>query len=309
MRRLGAIALLLAAATLAAAAGFAPAAVAQDASELVVRLNRLEGQVRGMSGQIEQLGFENRQLKDQVRKFQEDVEFRFGERSGGGRSPSAAPSNPPPASTGRPARRSDAFDPADVPDAPGAPRQLGSAAPSPALGPADRGRPADSAFSEGGSAPLDINAAARGAPSAPSQARAEPSLPPGSQDARADYDVAYAYVIQKQPAEAEAAFRRFVSAHPRDRLVPDALYWLGESYAGRGRHKEAAEQFLKVSTDHARSAKAPDALYRLGAALAALGAKDQACATLAQVELKYPAASAGVKQGVDREQKRARCPA
>ena len=172
--------------------------------------------------------------------------------------------------------------------------------------PPPRRRGADTAFSEG--APLDLNAAARGGGSPSGEARA-PSLPPAAEDARAEYDVAYAYLIQKQPAEAEAAFRRFITSHPRDRLISDATFWLGDAYAQRGRHKEAAEQFLKVSTDHARSAKAPDALYRLGVSLAALGAKDQACATLAEVERKYPAASAGVKQGVDREQKRVRCPA
>ena len=68
---------------------------AQDAAELVVRLNRLENQSRQMAGQIEQLQFENRQLKEQARKFQEDVEFRFQDGRPGARSavaPSASPS-------------------------------------------------------------------------------------------------------------------------------------------------------------------------------------------------------------------------
>ena len=63
---------------IATAALPAPAA-AQDAADFVVRLNRLENQVRQMSGHIEQLQFENRQLKDQLRKFEEDMEFRFQE--------------------------------------------------------------------------------------------------------------------------------------------------------------------------------------------------------------------------------------
>jgi TolA-binding protein len=107
-------------------------ALAQDAAELVVRLNRLEGQVRQMSGQIEQLQFENRQQKDQLRKFQEDVEYRLQERSGGPARtaapattpPSAAPQSPASASRPDPAQRrlrSDA-----EPAAPGAPRPLGS---------------------------------------------------------------------------------------------------------------------------------------------------------------------------------------
>jgi tol-pal system protein YbgF len=90
--------------------------------------------------------------------------------------------------------------------------------------------------------------------------------------------------------------------------VADATFWLGESYLQRNRPREAAEQFLKVSTDHTRAAKAPDALLKLGVSLSALGAKDQACATFAELERKYPTAAASVKQGVEREQKRARCP-
>ena len=69
----------------------APAARA-GRRRFVVRLNRLEGQFRQMSGQIEQLQFENRQLKDQLRKFQEDVEFRFQEAAAARR---PAPASPP----------------------------------------------------------------------------------------------------------------------------------------------------------------------------------------------------------------------
>jgi tol-pal system protein YbgF len=136
-----------------------------------------------------------------------------------------------------------------------------------------------------------------------------PSAPGGADGPRAEYEAAYAFVKEKQYDQAEAAFRRFLAAHPRDRLAPDATYWLGESYLQRNKTREAAEQFLKVSTEYTRSAKAPDALLKLGVSLSSLGAKDQACATFAEVERKYPTASASLKQAVDREQKRARCPA
>jgi tol-pal system protein YbgF len=98
-----------------------------------------------------------------------------------------------------------------------------------------------------------------------------------------------------------------LQSHPRDKLTPDATFWLGESYLQRQRHREAAEQFLKVSTEYAQSQKAPDAMLRLGIALNALGARDQACATFAELERKFPQAGPSVRQGVEREQKRARC--
>ncbi|TCO12461.1 tol-pal system protein YbgF [Camelimonas lactis] len=83
---------------LALAAGLAvlpaPAARAQDAADIVVRMGQLEEQVRTMSGRIEQLQFENRRLNEQLRKFQQDVEFRLQEKSGGGGA-SPAPSTSP----------------------------------------------------------------------------------------------------------------------------------------------------------------------------------------------------------------------
>jgi tol-pal system protein YbgF len=277
----------------------------EDISDLLVRLNKMEGQVRSLSGQVEQLQFDNRQLKDNLRKFQEDVEFRFQDKGGRGAAPATTPSATPSA-TGRPGRRSDAYDPGTAPEAPGAPRNLGAAPATPGRA---GGRDGIAAIiDERGGAPADLSAAARsGNPDA--LPRATPSTATGSADPRSDYDAAYAYVLNKQYDQAEMALRRFLQSHPRDKLVPDATFWLGESYLQRNRAREAAEQFLKVSTDYTRAAKAPDALLKLGVSLAALGAKDQACATFAELERKYPAASPAVKQGADREQKRARCPA
>ena len=116
-------------------------------------------------------------------------------------------------------------------------------------------------------------------------------------------------IRERQYEQAEMSLRQFIQSHPRDRLVPKATYWLGESYLQRNRSREAAEQFLKVSTDYANSPVAPEAMLKLGASLHALGAKAQACATLAEVERKFPGAGAQVRQSVEREQKRARCAA
>lgn len=103
----------------------APRALAQDAAEIVVRMGQIEDQVRTMSGRIEQLQFENRRLNEQLRKFQQDIEFRLQERAGSG---AGAPATPAPeaapgrerrgdasatdagATTGSVARSGDAFD-------------------------------------------------------------------------------------------------------------------------------------------------------------------------------------------------------
>jgi tol-pal system protein YbgF len=168
----------------------------------------------------------------------------------------------------------------------------------------------DDELPPGASPPLDLGQTGRtaAAPPAGGSVRSGPSVAAtGSGDPRADYDAAYAYLLQRQYEQAEMAFRRFLQSHPRDRYVPDATYWLGESYLQRNRPREAAEQFLAVSTEHPQSQKAPDALLKLGIALNALGARDRACAVFAELDRKYPQAAPGVRQGSDREQKRARC--
>ncbi|WP_375457246.1 tol-pal system protein YbgF [uncultured Methylobacterium sp.] len=307
----------------------APAA-AQDASDFVVRLNRIENQSRMMAGQIETLQYENRQLKEQLRKFQEDVEFRLNEGKGnegkGGRAapaPAGAVNGGNPGAA-RPQKRGDAFDPDQNPGRPGAPMQLGATPPSaPAAVPAapvvqTRRLPEpaidDGEETEGGAGydePVDLTPPARlGTTGALPAARPAASVAAtGTGDAGADYEAAFGHVREKRYEQAEMSFRQFIQSHPRDGHVPAATYWLGESYLARNRNREAAEQFLKVSTDYARSPQAPEAMLKLGVSLNALGAREQACATLAELDRKFPAASPGVRQGVVREQKRARCAA
>ncbi len=132
------------------------------------------------------------------------------------------------------------------------------------------------------------------------------TLPPTA-SAQDEYDLAYGYILHKDYALAEQAFRDFAKKYPNDRLVPDSQYWLGESLFQRQKYRDAAESFLSVSTKYEKSGKAPDSLLRLGQSLAALNQKEAACATLAEVARKFPRASAGVKRGVDQEQKRAHC--
>jgi tol-pal system protein YbgF len=132
------------------------------------------------------------------------------------------------------------------------------------------------------------------------------TLPP-SDSPKDYYDLAYGYILRKDYALAEDGFRTFLRKYPSDRMAPEAQYWLGESLFQRQRYRDAADAFLDVSTKYESTAKAPDALLRLGQSLAALDLKDAACASLGEVQRKYPRAGLAVKQGVDREQKRVGC--
>jgi tol-pal system protein YbgF len=285
------------------AIGLSQPASAQDAADLVVRTGRLENQLRQLSGQIEQLQFENRRLTEQLRKMQEDVDFRFSERGGqrGGAAPApqaTRPSNPPPPA-GR-ERRGDAFDPAAQSGAAGGPRQLGQV-----IDDEFAGNP------NSGQGPMDLSSVGRPVP----DGALPPTTPRGTSVAatgqaaspRELYDLAYAHVLRKEYERAEMSFREFLQSYPRDRLAADATFWLGESYFQRRRYREAAEQFLKISRDYPKANKGADSLLKLGMSLNGLGARDQACATYAKVGVDYPGASNTVRQGVEREQRRARC--
>ena len=105
-----------------------------DPGALVVRIDRLEDELRRANGQIEELQNQNLRLQDQFKRFREDVEFRLS-----GAKPSGGVAAPPPVALSEPPpvlkpRKGDAFDPALDPNAPGAPKVIGSTAPSAPLG-------------------------------------------------------------------------------------------------------------------------------------------------------------------------------
>ena len=132
------------------------------------------------------------------------------------------------------------------------------------------------------------------------------TLPP-SATPRDEFDLGIGYIQRKDYALAEETMRNFQRKYPSDPLMAEAQFWLGESFFQRQQYRDAAEAFLAVTTKFDRSTKAPDALLRLGQSLAALKEKEAACAAFGEVTRKYPHAAGGLKQAVDREQKRVKC--
>jgi tol-pal system protein YbgF len=287
-----------------------------------VRIQQLESQLRQLTGQNEELQYRNRQLEERLRMLQGGAQAApQGAATGqpvaplsnsaalppvyqqppGGYQPQVAapapivqePAGVPP--TGR--RRGDAFDPGQNPNAPGAPRALGGGQlPVPADG--SVGAPVDLASPSGAlPPPPPRNTNATGALT---------TLPP-SATPRDEFDLGVGYIQRKDYALAEETMRNFQRKYPGDPLMAEAQFWLGESFFQRQNYREAAEAFLAVTTKFDRSTKAPDALLRLGQSLAALKEKEAACAAFGEVTRKYPRAAGGLKQAVDREQKRVKC--
>src|SRR5215470_17430227 len=77
---------------------FALTAGAQSSgSDIFVRLDQLEGQIRALTGQIEQLQYRNQQLENQLRRMQEEGGARQQAMAPPPRSP---PALPPPSGAG-----------------------------------------------------------------------------------------------------------------------------------------------------------------------------------------------------------------
>jgi tol-pal system protein YbgF len=310
-------------------------------SELVARLGQLENQIRQLTGMVEELQHRNNQLEQQLKRVQQDTDYRFQEMTPSSRPvpqrgqgavqqppappppvaqrqappPVVVPDQPATPSTG--GRRGDVFDPTAAPDAPGAPRNLGTLPTGPG---GDAGAP-----NRAPGAPLDLGSLAgpggqgqvppagfpKGQQPPPQVGQQAVLAPSGS--AKDEYDLAYGAILRRDYELAVDGFRTFLTHHSTSRepdaqrLVPDAHYWLGEAQYQRQQYNDAAEIFLKISTDYPNAVKAPDALLRLGQSLAALGERETACASLGHVLAKYPKASPNVKRAVEQEQKRARC--
>ena len=285
-------------------AGSVPA----GAPELVLRVNRLEEELRQANGRIEELENAEHRLEDQLQKFRQDVEFRFGERSGQAQppAPAAAPADAGAASpqavnegsaAARP-KRSDAFDPEAMPNAPGAPQPLGTTAPSaPLVHPAPL--PAGS--------PLELGKGSAPTPPAPNGPLITGSGVAMLDAPREQFNTALQAFQTGEYQQAEDGFKAFMSANTGHRLTPDAIFYLGEIYFQRSRPREAAEQYLKVTTDYSKSSRAPESMVRLGQTLAALGNAEQACATFTEFGKRYPAATASVKRLAEREMAKDHC--
>lgn len=294
----------------------APLSDGGDSSSIANRLNsridELENQIRELTGRFEQVEFNSSQANRRIDKLVEDVDFRLTqiERGSAGQPGAAAGSieqvKPPaatPAAGPQPgqqavasqnqARGSTSATPGQAPSKEGV---LGSM-PADAQG---RPLPPGSGGGQGSVAPQQTARAT--APAAPS-ARAK--LPAGSTQER--YNYAYKLLVQSDYADAEAAFREFLGAHPQDPLAGNAQYWLGETYYVRQQYEPAAQAFLQGYQGYGKSAKAPDSLLKLGMSLAAMKKNPEACAALGQLAKDFPNAPQHVKDAATRERGKIGC--
>ncbi|MGY8957309.1 MAG: tol-pal system protein YbgF [Alphaproteobacteria bacterium] len=257
-------------------------------SNLQITTSSLEEQMRRLTGQIEQLDFQVRQLNDRMDRLVADVDFRLrGLEDGNGPSNASRGGGQPVAPT--------------VPQAPG---EVTVQAP----GSGASGVIGTLTESQLRAAGIKSSSPAETVETANVPAEAAPApvtLPDGSpQD---QYSYARQFLLRRDFVNAEQALAAFVIAHPEDGLAGNAQYWLGETFYVRGDFQTAARTFAEGFQRYPDSSKAPDNLLKLGMSLAQLDQQADACITLKKLRVEYPQAPTSIVQRADREIGRLQC--
>jgi tol-pal system protein YbgF len=84
-----------------------------------------------------------------------------------------------------------------------------------------------------------------------------------------------------------SGFRTYIQNYPKTSLVPNAQYWLGESYYSQKNYAQAIEEFEVVIRDYPDNPKVPSALFKQGDALLLMGDSKRATAVLCELIGKY----------------------
>jgi tol-pal system protein YbgF len=241
---------------------------------------------RQLNGQIEQLQHQIRQLTAQLKRLEEDADFRLQELE-------AAQQK----LTSQMQQQQQA---------------IAQAMPAPAA----EGIPPSSLPTNGQTTPVQpITEAGGNATPQPTPAATEanpaalqPPIKNGQfTSARAHYNYAFTLLNQGKFADARTALQSFIQSYPKDPLVGNAHYWVGETYYADRNFAEAAVQFRKGYEANTKGPKAPDNLYKLGTSLASLGKTQEACVVIAGAQANHPNASKELAKKIEAEKTRLKC--
>lgn len=151
--------------------------------------------------------------------------------------------------------------------------------------------------------PAGATAAAPAAPAATpaprsaapeADAAADAAVDPAAEEAA--YQAALDALVERfEAADSARLFQAFIRDYPSSSLVPNAWYWLGESYYVTQNYELALEAFQTLLGQYAGSRKEADALLKLGYCQVALGQRAEGEASLRDVTSRHPGTDAAAK--------------
>lgn len=263
------------------------------AETLMQRVDALEREQRVLTGEIERLAFENRQMRASLDQLQRTlnalldggVSASADTRSGDG--PALLEPDEIDADDPFSQARADSVQPLQAPPGARAQRPASGSAGSATTGSSSAGPAGGPSQLGGGEASLD-----------------------GSnqvQDPDALYQRGRTRLLEGDFAGAREAFEAFTVDHPGHARADEAWYWLGETHFVNGDLDAAADAYIASLRADRRGEQAPDALVRLGASLAGLGETGRACQVLGTFGSEFPNAGAEARRKASRESARIGC--
>ncbi len=288
------------------------------------RVIQLQEQVRNLTGKLEEMNFQILQMQEQMRKIQEDNEFRFEElekkkKADAGSDASINTAAADSAAVGsadetgdKEPRRTAAADAGNDNVAqdntdlqPAQDATADNSADSVATGQQTQITVASQAPRALGSIRFDASGNVIGG--SLSEEPAQPVALPQTDNPNELYNAAYQYILAGDYRSAEAGFRAHIDRYPADPMTSDARYWLGEALYGQERYAESATVFIDMQRDYPDSKRGAENMLKLGMAMAKLNDREVACATFAKVGSRFPSAAPAVLKRVDEERKLNHC--
>lgn len=240
------------------------------AAQINVRLTQIEEQMRQLRGQVEQANYAAQANGTALQKLQGDIEYRLQALEQAQSAAAASAAANAAANTGT------------VPSAEMA---------------------HDTSYVN-----ASVNDAPAGYKPSPSAKDTEAAVTGGDfPNSNAHYNYAFKQLNAKKYSEAATSFDDFVKKYPKDPLVSNAYYWLGESYYARGDYTRSAEGFRKGFESNPQGQKAPDNLLKLAMSLEKIKRMNDACVVLKQVTSKFGDSAPRTAARAEEERARMAC--
>lgn len=258
------------------------------------RLSQLESELQNTTNVLESMNHGLDVMTGRLDKLVSDIDFRLSRLEGGAVQSGSVPVGPPSLSA--------------VPKIPGV-QQIGPSTGGAVVSSLPGARQPGSL---GQISETDLSATQREVKNAPQTGTVQaPAIAPQSILPKGTPTVQYKHafsILRKTDYDtAELAFKEFIQKHPKDKLTPNARYWLGKTYYVRNNYRDAAEAFFRGYQQAPKGQKAPDTLLMLGMSLTQLKKKSDACATFSKLAKDYPNASSNIKKQLKRERGRSGC--
>lgn len=101
------------------------------------------------------------------------------------------------------------------------------------------------------------------------------------------YDNTLSLVKNEKYDEAVAQWKEFIEKYPDNKLTSNAYYWYGESLYALKRYDQSSIQFLRGYKKFPKGEKAPETLLKLSSSLYKINKKQEACTALIKIKKEY----------------------